>query len=123
MMVEVPRVVPHQSGERSEVHGGWLSFLAVGDQTNRAYEYRHLARVLMVRKEKQGSARGRTSDPPNILTHKLTNSIRTPDYDNESRREMAADDTCAPGVVDGGVVGGGPYRFLAGEGPTSASND
>lgn len=37
MMVEVPRVVPHHRGERIKVHGGWLSFLAVGDQTNGAY--------------------------------------------------------------------------------------
>jgi mannose-6-phosphate isomerase-like protein (cupin superfamily) len=37
MMAEVPRVVRHHSGERIEVHGGWLSFLAVGDRTSGAY--------------------------------------------------------------------------------------
>jgi mannose-6-phosphate isomerase-like protein (cupin superfamily) len=37
MMFETPRVVPHHSGETIKVHGGWLSFLAVGDQTNGAY--------------------------------------------------------------------------------------
>src|SRR5215813_2469471 len=37
MMVQFPRVVPHLSGEKIRVHGGWLSFLAVGDQTNGAY--------------------------------------------------------------------------------------
>lgn len=36
-MAEVSRVVPHHCGERIEVHGGWLSFLAVGDQTGGAY--------------------------------------------------------------------------------------
>ena len=36
-MSQVSRVVPHHSGERIEVHGGWLSFLAVGDQTNGFY--------------------------------------------------------------------------------------
>jgi len=29
--------MPHLSGERIEVHGGWLSFLAVGEQTGGAY--------------------------------------------------------------------------------------
>lgn len=31
------RFVSHLSGERIEVHGGWLSFLAVGEQTGGAY--------------------------------------------------------------------------------------
>jgi quercetin dioxygenase-like cupin family protein len=29
--------VPHNTAEKIKVHGGWLSFLAVGDQTNGAY--------------------------------------------------------------------------------------
>lgn len=37
MMTELARVVPHHSGERIEIHGGWLSFLAVGEQTKGAY--------------------------------------------------------------------------------------
>lgn len=37
MMAEVSRVVPRHSGERITVHGGWLSFLAVGEQTGGAY--------------------------------------------------------------------------------------
>ena len=32
-----PRIVAHLSSERIEVHGGWLSFLAVGEQTGGAY--------------------------------------------------------------------------------------
>ena len=37
MMSQVPRVVPHDGEEKIKVHGGWLSFLAVGGQTNGAY--------------------------------------------------------------------------------------
>jgi quercetin dioxygenase-like cupin family protein len=37
MTSQASRVVPNQRGERIKVHGGWLSFLAVGDQTNGAY--------------------------------------------------------------------------------------
>lgn len=33
----IPRFVPHVSGEKIEVRGGWLSFLAVGEQTGGAY--------------------------------------------------------------------------------------
>lgn len=36
-MSQAPRVVRHDSGEKIKVHGGWLSFLAVDDQTNGAY--------------------------------------------------------------------------------------
>jgi quercetin dioxygenase-like cupin family protein len=31
------RFIPHGSGERIKVRGGWLSFLAVGEQTKGAY--------------------------------------------------------------------------------------
>ncbi len=31
------RLVLHQSGDRIEVRGGWISFLAVGEQTGGAY--------------------------------------------------------------------------------------
>lgn len=37
MMAGVSRLVPRHSGERITVHGGWLSFLAVGEQTGGAY--------------------------------------------------------------------------------------
>src|SRR5262249_15816462 len=37
MMSHVSRVVPHRSGETIKVHGGWLSFLAVGNQTDGQY--------------------------------------------------------------------------------------
>jgi quercetin dioxygenase-like cupin family protein len=33
----MPRFIPHGGGERIEVRGGWLSFLAVGEQTGGAY--------------------------------------------------------------------------------------
>jgi len=33
----LPRSVPHLSAERIEGHGGWFTFLAVGDQTGGAY--------------------------------------------------------------------------------------
>jgi len=32
-----PRVIPHGGGERIQVRGGWLSFLATGEQTGGAY--------------------------------------------------------------------------------------
>ena len=32
-----PRLIPHGSGERIKVGGGWLSYLAVGEQTGGAY--------------------------------------------------------------------------------------
>ena len=35
--IHIPRFQPHAVGERIEVHGGWLSFLAVGEQTGGAY--------------------------------------------------------------------------------------
>jgi quercetin dioxygenase-like cupin family protein len=33
----IPRLVPHFGGERIDVHDGWLSFVAVGEQTGGAY--------------------------------------------------------------------------------------
>ena len=33
----LPRFIPHGSGERIKVRGGWLSYLAVGEQTGGAY--------------------------------------------------------------------------------------
>jgi len=33
----VPRLVPHLSGGKIDVHGGWVSFLAVGEPTGGAY--------------------------------------------------------------------------------------
>lgn len=33
----LPRLVPHLSGDKLEVRGGWISFLAVGEQTGGAY--------------------------------------------------------------------------------------
>jgi mannose-6-phosphate isomerase-like protein (cupin superfamily) len=32
-----PRLIPHEGGETIKVRGGWLSFLAVGEQTGGAY--------------------------------------------------------------------------------------
>ena len=37
MPSRLPRLVPHLTGERIEVRDGWLSFLAVGEQTGGAY--------------------------------------------------------------------------------------
>ena|SRR5579871_2644700 len=35
--VLIPRLVPHLTGGKMNVRGGWLSFLAVGEQTGGAY--------------------------------------------------------------------------------------
>ena len=37
MSCSAPRLLLHLRGETIEVHGGWLSFLAVGEQTGGAY--------------------------------------------------------------------------------------
>ena len=71
-MVGVPSVVPHLSSERIEVHGGWLSFSGCWRSDQRGVRVSASCVYCVAEKEKQGSARGRTSGASKIPTHKLT---------------------------------------------------
>jgi len=71
-MVGVPSVIPHLSSERIEVHGGWLSFSGCWRSDQRGVRVSASCVYCVAEKEKQGSARGRTSGASKIPTHKLT---------------------------------------------------